>query len=81
MYRHGTKYARGDGVTWDGCWWIAQVSDPTARPGPQNHAEWRLAVKRGRDGKDGAAGLPGPMGPKGKDGRDLTQMATDGSKW
>ncbi len=70
IYKAGLTYAKGDGCTFGGGFWIAQV-EITAKPaeGP----DWRLAVRRGRDGKDGAAGPKGDMGPAGKDGKDLTK--------
>lgn len=43
------KYLRGDGVTYGGCWWLAQKHSPKGRPG-QHPGEWRLAVKRGSRG-------------------------------
>lgn len=43
-------YAKGDGVTYAGAFWIAQVDGAQERPG--TGPQWRLAVKRGRDGKD-----------------------------
>jgi len=53
VYDSSASYAKGDGVTYAGSWWIAQVDKPTAVPGnPATASEWRLAVKRGRDGKD-----------------------------
>jgi hypothetical protein len=51
VYRPEEKYLKGDGVTWAGSWWLAQVNEPTDKPGISD--QWRLAVKRGRDGKDG----------------------------
>lgn len=50
IYRPEQKYLKGDGVTFGGSWWIAQVDEPTDKPGTSD--QWRLAVKRGRDGKD-----------------------------
>lgn len=50
IFREGEAYERGDGVTFGGSWWIAQVDAPTTKPGTS--AEWRLAVKKGRDGRD-----------------------------
>lgn len=50
VYRTEAEYMKGDGVTWAGSWWIAQVDKPTDKPGISE--QWRLAVKRGRDGKD-----------------------------
>jgi collagen type III alpha len=47
---HAGDYERGDGVTWNGSWWICQA-DTQTKPGDSN-SDWRLAVKRGRDGKD-----------------------------
>lgn len=49
VYRQGTSYGKGSGVTWGGCFWIAQ-KDTGEKPG--NGEAWRLAVKKGRDGKD-----------------------------
>lgn len=50
VYKEGTQYEPGDGVTWGGSFWIAQ--EPTSEK-PDGGKGWRLAVKRGRDGKDG----------------------------
>lgn len=52
VFKAGTKYAAGDGVTFGGSFWIAQAETTDK---PENSKSWRLAVKRGRDGKDGAA--------------------------
>lgn len=49
VYREGTFYLKGSGVTWGGSFWIAQ-EDTTDKP--EISKAWRLAVKRGRDGKD-----------------------------
>lgn len=43
-------YEQGDGATYGGCYWIAQKDAPQGVPG--NSADWRLAVKKGRDGRD-----------------------------
>lgn len=43
-------YQKGDGTTYGGCFWIAQKDAPEGVPG--GSADWRLAVKKGRDGKD-----------------------------
>lgn len=43
-------YEQGDGVTYGGCFWIAQKDAPEGVPG--GSADWRMAVKKGRDGKD-----------------------------
>ncbi len=52
VYQAGKKdYEAGDGVTYGGSWWIAQMDRPSEAPG-KVEGEWRLAVKRGRDGKD-----------------------------
>ena len=55
VYQSGTKYQKGDGVTFGGSFWIAQMDEPTFDPGYPGSTQWRLAVKRGRDGKDAAA--------------------------
>lgn len=48
VYKTGSAYRPGDGVTWGGSFWIAQ-KDTTDKPGTS--AGWRLAVKAGRDAK------------------------------
>jgi len=52
VWREGTAYVAGDGVTLGGSFFIAQA-DTTAKPGKSD--EWRLAVKRGTDGRDARA--------------------------
>ena len=52
VYRADTDYAKGDAVTYGGSVWIAQTDTKTK---PDGSADWRLAVKKGRDGRDGAA--------------------------
>jgi integrin beta 3 len=49
VWKEGTAYVAGDGVTLGGSFFIAQA-DTTAKPGKSD--EWRLAVKRGTDGRD-----------------------------
>lgn len=50
VFKEGSEYKAGDGVTWGGSFWIAQ-KDTGAKP--DTGSDWRLSVKRGRDGKDG----------------------------
>jgi collagen type III alpha len=50
VHRTGQSYAKGDGVTHGGNFWIAQ-RDNNDLPGKSD--AWRLAVRKGRDGKDG----------------------------
>ncbi len=52
VYREDASYAKGDGVTFGGSWFIAQKDAPVGKPGDSD--DWRLSVKRGRDGKDAA---------------------------
>jgi hypothetical protein len=47
IWRPG-RYAKGDGVTWDGSFFIAQT-DTSEKP--LLHPDWRQAVKAGRPGK------------------------------
>lgn len=48
-YRDGDSFEKGDGVTFGGSYWIAQT---TTRSKPEiGNADWRLAVKKGRDAK------------------------------
>lgn len=49
VWKEGTAYVAGDGVTLGGSFFIAQTAT-TAKPGGSD--DWRLAVKRGNDGKD-----------------------------
>jgi len=51
VYREGTSYLKGNGVTWGGCFWIAQKDNPEGKPDSPD-SDWRLAVKRGQNGKD-----------------------------
>ena len=48
VWKDGSNYNRGDGVTLGGSFFIAQA-DTTAKPGASD--DWRLAVKRGADGR------------------------------
>jgi len=50
VFRESEAYEKGDGVTFGGSFWIAQKDAPEGKPGTS--ADWRLAVKKGRDGKD-----------------------------
>ncbi|MGU0945916.1 hypothetical protein ACSEVQ_25440 [Pseudomonas aeruginosa] len=50
VYSAEKSYEQGDGTTYGGCYWISQKDAPEGVPG--GSADWRLAVKKGRDGKD-----------------------------
>lgn len=50
VFREGTPYEKGDGVTFGGSFWFAQKDAPQGKPGTS--PDWRLAVKKGRDGSD-----------------------------
>ncbi|HCF4362539.1 TPA: hypothetical protein VDT13_005146 [Pseudomonas aeruginosa] len=50
VYSSEGSYEKGDGTTYGGCYWIAQKDAPGGAPGAS--ADWRMAVKKGRDGKD-----------------------------
>ena len=93
VWREG-QFKAGDGVSWDGSWFVAQ-EDTDKKPGTPDSG-WRLAAKRGRDGGTAfdvakragfkgseaqwLASLKGPQGPEGRAGRDLTQLGFDGRK-
>lgn len=49
LWKDGTAYLAGDGVTHGGQFFIAQI-DTTAKPLASN--DWQLVVQRGRDGRD-----------------------------
>jgi integrin beta 3 len=49
VWKEGTAYVAGDGVTLGGSFFIAQAAT-SAKPGKSD--DWRLAVKRGSDGRD-----------------------------
>lgn len=49
VWKSDRTYDRGDAVTGDGSYWIAQKDAPQGKPG--HSPDWRLAVKKGRDGK------------------------------
>ncbi|UJF37672.1 hypothetical protein JKV45_21415 [Pseudomonas aeruginosa] len=57
VFKAGSEYKSGDGVTWGGSYWIAQKDAPEGKPGEPGSEGWRLAVKKGRDGKDGKNGI------------------------
>lgn len=48
IWKEGSGYVRGDGLTYAGDYWIAQ-EPTTSRPGTDK--TWRLAVRKGRDAK------------------------------
>lgn len=50
VFKEGSDYKMGNGVTFGGCFWIAQKDNPEGKPGSSD--DWRLAVKKGRDGRD-----------------------------
>ncbi|WCM86654.1 phage portal protein [Acidovorax sp. NCPPB 3576] len=55
VFKAGTDYEAGDGVTWGGSYFIAQKDAPIGHPGEPGSNGWRLAVKRGRDAGKGIA--------------------------
>lgn len=59
MFKGGTAYEQGDGVTFAGAFWIAQRSTD-AEPGTGGDTGWRKAVDRGKQGSQG------PQGPRGE---------------
>lgn len=70
VYDSAKTYEPGDGVSLNGCFWIAQA-DTNSRPGTVDGAKaWRLSVKAGRDGREGKPGPIGPAGPRGEKGLD-----------
>lgn len=66
VFKDGTTYERGDGVTWGGSFFIAQ-KDTRSKP-EESGGDWRLAVKRGREGREGKPGQQGPQGVRGEKG-------------
>lgn len=50
VYKVGTVYNKGDGISFAGSFWIAQKDGVTEKP--EGGEGWRLSVKRGRDRTD-----------------------------
>jgi hypothetical protein len=50
VWKAGTLYAQGDGVTFGGSFWIAQKDMPEGKPDAGN-GSWRLSVKAGRNAR------------------------------
>jgi len=51
QYALGKSYEAGDGVTYGGSFWIAQVATDDSPGNSRGGMPWRLAVKHGRDAK------------------------------
>ena len=68
VYKRGTKYERGDLVTFGGFSWIARKDNPDGDPVRETDDNWHMAARRGRDGKDGKDGKNGERGPQGEPG-------------
>jgi integrin beta 3 len=49
VFKSDCMYGKGDGVTYGGSFWICQKDKTSSKPGED--ANWRLAVKRGRDAR------------------------------
>lgn len=62
----GVTYRSGDSVSYGGSIWIARKDEPAGAP--REGADWRVAVRKGRDGKDGKDGKNGERGPQGEPG-------------
>ena len=61
VFKEGTAYVAGDGVTFGGSLWIAQ-GETKDKPGTSD--AWRLSVKKGRDGRDGVMKPPPSQTPR-----------------
>lgn len=61
VWKESTIYRKGNGVSHQGSFWIAQTETAERPGGPETG--WRLAVKAGREGKPG------------RDGRDLRNLS------
>lgn len=51
VFKDGDTYTRGDLVTWGGSVFHCEAESTAEKP-ETGSADWKLAVKRGRDGKD-----------------------------
>ena len=61
VFKEGfADYAKGDGVTWGGSFFISQKDQPEGKPGISD--DWRLSVKRGRQGESGHTPRPPSTG-------------------
>lgn len=93
IWRAG-EFVKGDGVTHEGSYWIAQ-RETSAKPG--TNEDWKLSAKRGNAGmsaydiarragfkgteKEWVKSLKGDKGDPGEKGKDLTRMTADGKKY
>ena len=50
-WQHGEEYTLQNAVSFGGQLWICVVEKTSSKPA-DNNADWRLAVRKGRDGKD-----------------------------
>lgn len=50
VWKEGTSYGAGDGVTWGGSFFIAQRPTEAKPETKEAGSDWRVAIKRGRDG-------------------------------
>jgi hypothetical protein len=55
VFKEGTAYRKGNGVTWGGSFWIAQKDNPEGKP--DMSGDWRLVVKKGRDARPSTVSL------------------------
>lgn len=66
LYSDGQDYVKGDGVTWDGNYWLARRAT-SVKPGTEGedtgNNDWRIAVRKGRKGKDGKDFTPRAPAP------------------
>lgn len=70
-YDKDEEYEQQDFVTRNGSLWIALKDKPANPPGTdEGAAEWKLAVKAGKNGKAGRPGKDGEPGKDGKPGKD-----------
>jgi hypothetical protein len=51
LFELGKVYQRGDGITFDGGFWVAQTG--TSDAPCDGSTAWRLAVRRGKAGREG----------------------------
>jgi hypothetical protein len=77
-YSPTTTYAAGTIVRFNGCSWVAIVSNSGVQPGTDGGVDWGLLSCDGTNGTNGAAGTNGTNGAPGAPGYSPNQIISGG---